>query len=196
MAKKPSLEQRITALGDLSRAALVDLWIGTYGHPPPSGVRQPLLIRAAAWHLQQKHLGGYPAATRQLLNAAVRRVSSGPIEKQTDPVAIGRPSSEILDGETTDRATGKSQLPGSRRSRGGDRERLGGAAAAAVETLATPRQTPAPGARLLREWNGRRHVVDVTERGFVYEGVSYRSLSAIARRITGAHWSGPRFFGL
>jgi hypothetical protein len=101
-----------------------------------------------------------------------------------------------LDGETTDRATGKSQLPGSRRSRGGDRERLGGAAAAAVETLATPRQTPAPGARLLREWNGRRHVVDVIERGFVYEGVSYRSLSAIARRITGAHWSGPRFFGL
>ena len=48
----------------------------------------------------------------------------------------------------------------------------------------------------MREWNGKTHVVDVVDRGFVFDGKSYRSLSAIARRITGAHWSGPRFFGL
>jgi len=53
-----------------------------------------------------------------------------------------------------------------------------------------------PGTRLMREWNGRMHVVDVTEDGFLFDGKSYRSLSAIARRITGAHWSGPKFFGL
>lgn len=52
------------------------------------------------------------------------------------------------------------------------------------------------GGRLLREWNGVTHVVDVTEDGFTWSGRSYRSLSAIAREITGAHWSGPRFFGL
>jgi hypothetical protein len=40
------------------------------------------------------------------------------------------------------------------------------------------------------------HLVDVTDNGFVFDGKTYRSLSAIARRITGAHWSGPRFFGL
>ncbi|MEM6658741.1 MAG: DUF2924 domain-containing protein [Pseudomonadota bacterium] len=40
------------------------------------------------------------------------------------------------------------------------------------------------------------HVVDVTEDGFVWNRRSYRSLSAIAREITSAHWSGPRFFGL
>ncbi|MEO1107781.1 MAG: DUF2924 domain-containing protein [Pseudomonadota bacterium] len=53
-----------------------------------------------------------------------------------------------------------------------------------------------PGRRLLREWNSVTHVVDVTEDGFTWNGRSYRSLSAIARKITGAHWSGPRFFGL
>lgn len=53
-----------------------------------------------------------------------------------------------------------------------------------------------PGGRLLREWNGVTHVVDVSDSGFSWNGRSWRSLSAIAREITGAHWSGPRFFGL
>lgn len=55
---------------------------------------------------------------------------------------------------------------------------------------------PPIGSRLMREWNGRMHIVDVVEGGFAFDGKRYRSLSAIARRITGAHWSGPRFFGL
>lgn len=53
-----------------------------------------------------------------------------------------------------------------------------------------------PGGRLLREWNGTTHVVDIVEGGFVWRGATYASLSAIAGEITGAHWSGPRFFGL
>ena len=52
------------------------------------------------------------------------------------------------------------------------------------------------GGRLLREWNGVTHVVDVTDGGFVWKGQTWRSLSVIAREITGAQWSGPRFFGL
>jgi hypothetical protein len=52
------------------------------------------------------------------------------------------------------------------------------------------------GARLVREWNGRTHMVTVEEEGFTYAGRNYRSLSAIACDITGARWSGPRFFGL
>ena len=52
------------------------------------------------------------------------------------------------------------------------------------------------GGRLLREWNGTTHVIEVSADGFVWKGTRYRSLSAIAREITGAHWSGPRFFGL
>ena len=54
----------------------------------------------------------------------------------------------------------------------------------------------APGVRLVRDWGGRAHAVLVLENGFEYEGEKVRSLSEIARRITGAHWSGPRFFGL
>jgi hypothetical protein len=52
------------------------------------------------------------------------------------------------------------------------------------------------GARLVREWNGRTHAITVEEGGFIYAGRTYRSLSAVARDITGARWSGPRFFGL
>ncbi len=53
-----------------------------------------------------------------------------------------------------------------------------------------------PGARLVREWHGRTHQIEVIKTGFVYKGDIYRSLSEIAREITGARWSGPRFFGL
>ncbi len=59
-----------------------------------------------------------------------------------------------------------------------------------------PSPTLQPGARLLREWNGTTHVVDVLPDGFLWNGACHRSLSAIARAITGARWSGPRFFGL
>ncbi|MEE9249893.1 MAG: DUF2924 domain-containing protein [Alphaproteobacteria bacterium] len=54
----------------------------------------------------------------------------------------------------------------------------------------------APGMRLIREWNGSSHVVEAVNGGFVWNGARYGSLSAVARAITGAHWSGPRFFGL
>lgn len=53
-----------------------------------------------------------------------------------------------------------------------------------------------PGARLVREWHGQSHTVIALEDGFDYEGQRYRSLTRIAKLITGTHWSGPRFFGL
>lgn len=53
-----------------------------------------------------------------------------------------------------------------------------------------------PGSRITREWNGARHVVEATETGFRYQDTDYASLSMIARKITGAHRSGPAFFGL
>ena len=53
-----------------------------------------------------------------------------------------------------------------------------------------------PGARLVREWHGETHTVIVLEDGFQWKGRRWRSLSVIAREITGVHWSGPRFFGL
>jgi len=53
-----------------------------------------------------------------------------------------------------------------------------------------------PGTSLVRQWGGHTHTVLVREDGFEYDGQRYRSLSVIAEKITGAHWSGPRFFGV
>ena len=55
---------------------------------------------------------------------------------------------------------------------------------------------PSRGTRLIREWHGTVHEVEVLEDGYLWRGERYRSLSAIARTITGSKWSGPRFFGL
>jgi Protein of unknown function (DUF2924) len=52
------------------------------------------------------------------------------------------------------------------------------------------------GTTLVRQWRGHTHTVLVHTDGFEHEGQRYRSLTAIAERITEAHWSGPRFFGL
>jgi hypothetical protein len=62
--------------------------------------------------------------------------------------------------------------------------------------VVTPDLSLRPGARLVREWRGRTHTVIVTENGFEYAGEVFLSLTKIAHAITGAHWSGPRFFGL
>ena len=51
------------------------------------------------------------------------------------------------------------------------------------------------GSKLVREWHGKTHQVMVNDDGFDWNGETYRSLSAIAFAITGAKWSGPRFFG-
>jgi hypothetical protein len=61
-----------------------------------------------------------------------------------------------------------------------------------------PKQVRAtkPGTRIVREWGGKLHEVVVVDSGFTYDGQKYRSLSEIARQITGTRWSGPMFFGL
>ena len=79
---------------------------------------------------------------------------------------------------------------------------LSGAAKRALRAAATTKgkstgpRSLNPGARLVREWNGVVHEVDVSGDGYVWQDQRYRSLTAIARAITGTKWSGPRFFGL
>jgi hypothetical protein len=70
------------------------------------------------------------------------------------------------------------------------------------DSKASDGQKPGPpislkaGTRLVREWRGVTHIVLVQAQGFEWNGRRYRSLTLIAHKITGAHWSGPRFFGL
>ena len=70
---------------------------------------------------------------------------------------------------------------------GGDRKKRG---------MRLDRDRPITGTRLLREWQGVEYVVTVTADGFDWQGRPYKSLSAIARAITGTRWNGWTFFGL
>ncbi|MFN3262122.1 MAG: DUF2924 domain-containing protein [Pikeienuella sp.] len=65
----------------------------------------------------------------------------------------------------------------------------------AKRSIRADRDRPITGTRLLREWQGVEHVVTVTADGFEWQGRPYRSLSAIARAITGTRWNGWVFFG-
>ena len=78
---------------------------------------------------------------------------------------------------------------------------FGGLDSATVRLLKSDRAPPPkpmlePGTRLTREWQGRSHDVDILGTGFRYGGKDYRSLSEVARAITGTRWNGLRFFGL
>lgn len=173
------LDKEVAALGDLSREQLGELWQKAHGHPPPKGIRQELLLRSATWHLQAKRLGGLRPDTRRLLKAAM--ADAGKKLSMTNSTALPRGRDVAFENHPIEKLTSASAS----------------ASDAGVEPTSTKMQrSVSPGARLVRDWNGKTHVVDVIEEGFVFQAKVYQSLTAIARQITGAHWSGPRFFGL
>lgn len=176
------LTVEVAAIDDFDRDALALLWEKAHGNPPPKAIRNDLLARSAAWHLQAKRLSGLSTCARRLLRetmAEIKRASakSGPtltssIERAVDGDAASDPRRRL-----------QRRPPGP----------SGGFAASGARR---GRAVPSPGARLVREWNGKNHIVDVIEGGFVFQAKVHKSLTAIAHQITGAHWSGPRFFGL
>lgn len=166
MHPNDKLEQEIAAIGDLSREDLAEPWLRAHGCPPPKGVKRGLLERSAARQLQSKRLGGLSADTRRFM----RRLATAKSTALANEVVLG---AEADDGGSQDAGNQADQ-----------------------QAAILSRKQLDPGARLVREWNGRTHVIEVIEKGFVHDGKTYRSLSAIARRIAGTRWSGPRFFGL
>lgn len=60
----------------------------------------------------------------------------------------------------------------------------------------SPARKLTPGTRLVRDWHGVGHTVIVREDGFEFDGQVWKSLTGVAKAITGSHWNGPRFFGL
>ena len=184
MKADAKLERQIAALSDLFRDELAVLWEKHYGCAP-KGIKRGLLERSAAWHLQAKRLGGLSPAARRVLKAAekeylARHNARRAMIKDSSLDVAG--SGEGADGRLSHDA-GSSDVA----------SRVSKAKSTAPAPLAA---LPSPGSRLLREWNGRMYAVDVLEKGFVMDGRTYRSLSAVAKRITGTDWSGPRFFGL
>jgi hypothetical protein len=74
--------------------------------------------------------------------------------------------------------------------------RVGRNAADGRQTAGCPSLSPKPGTVLVRDWGGVTHQVKVLEYGLFFHGKRYKSLSEVARVITGSRWSGPLFFGL
>lgn len=174
------LDRELEQFPTMSRDELVDRWQAAYGCPPPAGARRELLMYAAGWHIQVKRLGGFSGEVRRMLRREVERIGhecrAGQIQSDGGECDGRRSSGPSSKGQEGEPPNGGDPLP--------------------VREPSAERRKLVPGTRLLRDWNGKTHVVDLVENGYLYEGERYRSLSAIARRITGAHWSGPRFFGL
>jgi hypothetical protein len=140
--EREKLADEIAGLQSLDVAQLKARWRTLYKTEAPARFSRNLLIRAVAYRLQERALGGLKPTTRRLF----RRIA----------------------------ADARAQRP----------------------LRLTPVRKLEPGAVLIREWGGVKYKVVVLEEGFSYRGQRRRSLSEIARLITGTHWSGPLFFGL
>ena len=136
------VEEQLTALTQMPSHKLREHGRKIYRAVPPRRIPRDLLMRAAAYQIQERACGGLDRKTKRRLRTLARTL-------ETD----GR-------------------LP---LSSGPDLK---------------------PGAKLIREWHGKTYTVTALEEGFEFGGKRYRSLSRIAREITGARWSGMRFFGL
>ena len=139
---RETLGADLATLQELSFSELKERWADLYDSACPIRISRNFLLRALAYRMQEKVLGGLDRATRRRLDRAAKDLAAGRI-------------------------------------------------------LGTSTQTKIKsGTRLLREWQGVVHEVIVLETSVHYRGESWPSLSAVARAITGARWSGPRFFGL
>ena len=222
MRTDAKLEREVAAICDLPREELVARWVKTYGCPPPKGIKRGLLERSAAWHLQAKRLGGLSASSRRLIRDHARRMERQRQEEMArSEQAQGVEAKFHMNAADTDAARrgddelaryAATSLRSGAANPGDSPAAVEAAAASSTEASASTspssrsrrakkaspafRPPPAPGTRLMREWNGRMHVVDITDQGVLFDGKLYRSLTAVAKRITGTHWSGPRFFGL
>lgn len=139
MSKDDKVGQALRELDKASRGTLVAQWRRHYRSEPPRYASVEFMRQAIAYAIQERELGGLPAAAqRELLAIAKGTQSAGTSSKMKIK----------------------------------------------------------PGTKLLREWDGNTHEVLVTDKGFVWNGTTYGSLSSVAMAITGAKWSGQRFFGL
>jgi hypothetical protein len=135
------LAAELALLPRASTAELKQRWQALYATDPPPRSGRGLLLRAVAYRLQERALGGLKPSTRRLLER-LGTEGSGQSLRRTIP------------------------------------------------------STLSAGTILMREWQGVTHEVTVLEHGVLYHQKHYRSLSEVARLITGCRWSGPRFFGL
>ena len=160
------LEVALSGLETMDLEALRAHWQAVTGQNAPATFRIPLLRAAVAYKLQEQVHDGLKAGTRRLLH----RVADAADSVRRGRV-VARPAGPSSAAEHSALSTIRGRAP------------------------AAPLRIK-PGTRLLRTWQGSTHEVLVGDNGVTYRGLSYRSLSEVARLITGQRWSGPLFFGL
>ena len=174
------LADQLIAIPSLTLSGLGERW-RELGLGEPPRLPLPLLQRLLAQLLQEQVYGGLSAtAIRQLdaaASAAATDVSKG--------VSAGSSASRLVSRDAADppgEAPARPALPLLPKE---------------IARRTSSRQvTLRAGTRLVREWNGRTISVEVVDDHFVWNDAPYRSLSEIARAVTGTRWSGPRFFGI
>ena len=174
----PVLSSSLAELPHLPRKHLVALWLKQVGRPPPKAASTSFLLRAAAYRVQEQHYGGLKRQDLRLLHKASESYA---VKDTSHPHAKDdKASPALVPTAGVGQAQNKSLHPAPRGK---------------LRATAQP-VTLRPGTRLVREWQGKCHSVDVRADGFGWNGQVYRSLSAVAFAITGARWSGNRFFRL
>jgi len=133
---------------------------------PTRSGNKAFLIKRIAWRLQANAEGDLPERARRIRGRAAEIADDSALRLNPPP-----PSPPPPDTQSPSEPTASSPSAGDRR-------------------------LPMPGAVLKRSYKGRTILVTVLEDGFEYEDTVYKSLSAVARAVTGTHWNGYLFFGL
>lgn len=164
----------LAQLPTMERDQLLRLWGDVVKSSAPAAISRQLLERGLAYALQERQFGGLSNRLRKDL----QKIGHSGDQRNAGKATIGQ--SESKDNPVKTKVEGGSVKLAT--------AKLKGKSPATVSLR--------PGMRLVREWQGRSHVVDVRDDGFQWNDKVYRSLSALACAMTGAKWSGPRFFGL
>ncbi len=173
-------QQQLATIANLSLPDLLEHWHALgFGEPPRLPL--PLLQRLLAQLLQEQVYGGLPASAMRKLEAAAGAAANHTTKSASSVSSYSSSTSPFPSTSTSASASSSHLLPASK---------------AASRRVSSRQVTLRAGTRLVREWNGRTISVEVVDDHFVWNDAPYRSLSEIARAVTGTRWSGPRFFGI
>ena len=183
------LADQLAAIPSLTVSELGERWrVLDLGEPPRLPL--PLLQRLLAQLLQERAFGGLSATAMRKLEAAAGAANTDAakgvsVRSSSSSRHLPCPSS-TSPFPSTSTSTSTSALPSN----------LPTPSKVALRRVSSRQVTLTTGTRLVREWNGRTISVEVVDNHFVWNDAPYRSLSEIARAVTGTRWSGPRFFGI
>ncbi len=180
-------DQQLANIADLFLDDLLEQW-HALGFGTPPHLPLPLLQRLLAQLLQEQMYGGLPAKAMRKLEAAAGAAATD-VSKGVSAGSSSSSQHSCCPSSTSpslSTSTSTSALPANLRT----------PSKVALRRVSSRQVTLRAGTRLVREWNGRTISVEVVDDHFVWNDAPYRSLSEIARAVTGTRWSGPRFFGI